>query len=241
MWNKLELLHYERQLELIGRRGQRRLKGSSVFIAGAGGLGTAAASYLAAAGIGRILIVDRDKIQVNNLNRQVMYVEKDAGKHKAAALAARLSGLNPHIEIRGEPVDIGAVDIHDLVASFDVLVDALDNFPSRYVLNGAALAQGIPLVHASIRGFYGQVTTLVPGLTPCLKCLFPEIPKDDSPSVLGPVCGVIGCLQAMEVIKYLLGNGSLLMNKLLVFDGLKGSLDEVDIGRRADCPECGGR
>jgi len=241
MWDKLELLHYERQLELIGRRGQRRLKLSSVFIAGAGGLGTAAASYLAAAGVGRILIVDRDKVQVNNLNRQVMYAEKDAGKLKAPVLAARLSGLNPHIELRGELIDISASDIRDRVSTFDVIVDALDNFPSRYVLNGAALAQGIPLVHASIRGFYGQVTTLVPGLTPCLKCLFPEIPKDDSPSVLGPVCGVIGCLQAMEVIKYLLGNGSLLMNKLIVFDGLKGSLDEVEIGRRADCPECGGR
>ena len=241
MWDKLELLHYERQLELIGRRGQRRLKRSSVFIAGAGGLGTAAASYLAAAGVGRILIVDRDKVQVNNLNRQVMYAEKDAGKLKAPALAGRLSGLNPHIELRGELIDISASDIRDRVSTFDVIVDALDNFPSRYVLNGAALAQGIPLVHASIRGFYGQVTTLVPGLTPCLKCLFPEIPKEDSPSVLGPVCGVIGCLQAMEVIKYLLGNGSLLMNKLLVFDGLKGSLDEVEIGRRADCPECGGR
>jgi adenylyltransferase/sulfurtransferase len=241
MWDKLELMHYERQLELIGRRGQRRLKRSSVFIAGAGGLGTAAASYLAAAGVGRILIVDRDKVQVNNLNRQVMYAEKDAGKLKAPALAGRLSGLNPHIELRGELIDISASDIRDRVSTFDVIVDALDNFPSRYVLNGAALAQGIPLVHASIRGFYGQVTTLVPGLTPCLKCLFPEIPKDDSPSVLGPVCGVIGCLQAMEVIKYLLGNGSLLMNKLIVFDGLKGSLDEVEIGRRADCPECGGR
>jgi molybdopterin-synthase adenylyltransferase len=241
MWDKVELLHYERQLELIGRRGQRRLKRSSVFIAGAGGLGTAAASYLAAAGVGRILIVDRDKVQVNNLNRQVMYAEKDAGKLKAPALAGRLSGLNPHIELRGELIDVGASDIRDRVSTFDVIVDALDNFPSRYVLNGAALAQGIPLVHASIRGFYGQVTTLVPGLTPCLRCLFPEIPKDDSPSVLGPVCGVIGCLQAMEVIKYLLGSGSLLMNKLIVFDGLKGSLDEVEIGRRADCPECGGR
>jgi len=241
MWDKLELLHYERQLELIGRRGQSRLKRSGVFIAGAGGLGTAAASYLAAAGIGRILIVDRDKVQVNNLNRQVMYAEKDAGKDKAAVLAGRLSGLNPHVELRGGLVDIVASDIRDSVSSFDIIVDALDNFPSRYVLNSAALAQGIPLVHASIRGFYGQVTTLVPGLTPCLKCLFPEIPKDDSPAVLGPVCGVIGCLQAMEVIKYLLGNGSLLMNKLLVFDSLKGSLDEVEISRRADCPECGGR
>jgi molybdopterin/thiamine biosynthesis adenylyltransferase len=241
MWDKLELQHYERQLELIGRRGQRRLKQAGVYIAGAGGLGTAVASYLAAAGIGRIAIVDRDKVQVSNLNRQVMYAEKDAGKMKAAALADRLRGLNPHIELTGESVDISGTDIRERVATFDVLVDALDNFPSRYVLNSAALAQGVPLVHASIRGFYGQVTTLVPGLTPCLRCLFPETPKEERPAVLGPVCGVIGCLQAMEVLKYLLGNGSLLMNKLLVFDGLKGALDEVEIGRRADCPECGGR
>lgn len=241
MWDKLELQHYERQLELIGRRGQRRLKQAGVYIAGAGGLGTAVASYLAAAGIGRIAIVDRDKVQVSNLNRQVMYAEKDAGRMKAAALADRLRGLNPHIELTGESVDISGTDIRERVATFDILVDALDNFPSRYVLNSAALAQGVPLVHASIRGFYGQVTTLVPGLTPCLRCLFPETPKEERPAVLGPVCGVIGCLQAMEVLKYLLGNGSLLMNKLLVFDGLKGALDEVEIGRRADCPECGGR
>lgn len=241
MWDKLELQHYERQLDLIGRRGQQRLKRSAVFIAGAGGLGTAAAAYLAAAGVGRILIVDRDRVRVNNLNRQVMYVEKDAGKLKAAVLAGRLGRLNPHVEINAESINISASDIRERVATFDVLVDALDNFPSRYVLNSAALAKGVPLVHASLRGFYGQVTTLVPGLTPCLKCLFPEIPKEDSPSVLGPVCGVIGCLQAIEVMKYLLGNGSLLMNKLLVLDSLRGSLDEVEIGRRPDCPECGGR
>jgi molybdopterin/thiamine biosynthesis adenylyltransferase len=241
MWDRLELEHYERQLALIGRRGQRRLKQSSVFIAGAGGLGTAVASYLAAAGIGRIIIVDRDKVQVSNLNRQVMYAEKDAGRMKAAALAERLRELNPHIEVAGEPVDVDGPDLRDRISTFDVLVDALDNFPSRYILNGAALAQGVPLVHASIRGFYGQVTTLVPGLTPCLRCLFPETPKEDRPAVLGPVCGVVGCLQAMEVLKYLLGNGSLLMNKLLVFDGLKGALEEVEIGRRPDCPECGAR
>src|SRR5512135_3645501 len=134
MWDKLELMHYERQLALIGRQGQRRLKRSSVFIAGAGGLGTTAASYLAAAGVGRILIADRDKVRVSNLNRQVMYAEKDAGKHKAAALAARLGRLNPHVEIRGLRINISASDIRDLVSTFDVLVDGLDNFPSRYVL-----------------------------------------------------------------------------------------------------------
>lgn len=241
MWKKIELKHYERQLALIGRRGQSRLKRSSVLIAGAGGLGTAAASYLAAAGLGRILIVDRDPVQVGNLNRQVMYAEKDAGEPKAAVLADRLSRLNPHVELRGEQANIGAADVLGRVSTCDVIVDALDNFPSRYALNSAALAQGIPLVHGSIRGFYGQLTTLVPGLTPCLKCLFPEIPKEDGPSVLGPVCGVIGSLQAMEVIKYLLGNGSLLMNKLLVLDGLTGTLDEVELERRPDCPACGGR
>jgi molybdopterin/thiamine biosynthesis adenylyltransferase len=241
MWDKLELQHYERQLELIGRRGQRRLKNSGVFIAGAGGLGTAVASYLAAAGVGRIAIVDKDMVQASNLNCQIMYSEADAGRMKAAALAERLVGLNSYIELTGEQVDIAGGDLRDRVAKFDILVDALDNFPARYVLNEAALAQGVPLVHASIRGFYGQLTTLVPGLTPCLKCLFPENPTEERQAILGPVCGVIGCLQAMEVIKYLLGNGSLLMNKLLVFDGLKGTLDAVELVRRADCPVCGSR
>jgi len=241
MWDKLELQHYERQLELIGRRGQRRLKNSGVFIAGAGGLGTAVAAYLAAAGVGRIAIVDKDMVQASNLNCQIMYSEADAGRMKAGALAERLVGLNSYIELTGEQVDIAGGNLRDRVAKFDILVDALDNFPARYVLNEAALAQGVPLVHASIRGFYGQLTTLVPGLTPCLKCLFPEIPTEERQAILGPVCGVIGCLQAMEVIKYLLGNGSLLMNKLIVFDGLKGTLDAVELVRRADCPVCGSR
>jgi molybdopterin/thiamine biosynthesis adenylyltransferase len=241
MWDKRELERYERQLELIGRRGQQKLKQACVFIAGAGGLGTAVATYLTAVGIGRIEIVDKDTVHISNLNRQVMYSEKDDGKMKAAALARRLRLLNPHIQVQGSSLDIGAAGLRERVLAFDILVDALDNFTSRYALNTAALAQGIPLVHASIRGFYGQLTTLVPGITPCLRCLFPETPAEDRPSVLGPVCGVIGCLQAMEVIKYLLGNGSLLMNKLLVLDALKGDLDEVEIGRRPDCPECGGR
>jgi adenylyltransferase/sulfurtransferase len=241
MWDEGELERYERQLKLIGRRGQQKLKQASVFIAGAGGLGTAVGSYLAAAGIGRVEIVDKDIVQISNLNRQVMYTEKDAGKKKAAVLARRLRLLNPHVQVTGSSLDIGRTGLRERVLAFDILVDALDNFTSRYALNHAALVQGIPLVHGSIRGFYGQLTTLVPGITPCLRCLFPETPAEDRPSVLGPICGVIGCLQAMEVIKYLLGNGSLLMNKLLVLDGLKGVLDEVEIGRRPDCPECGGR
>jgi adenylyltransferase/sulfurtransferase len=240
MWDEKELAHYERQVALIGRRGQKKLKQAKVLLAGAGGLGTAVASYLTAAGIGYLEIVDRDRVRLSNLNRQILFSENDEGKSKAPALARRLRLLNPHIEIAAKAEDLVGADRQKRFSAYDVLVDALDNFPSRYVLNKAALEQGIPLIHGSIRGYYGQLTTVTAGLTACLRCLFPESPETEVLPVLGPVCGVIGCLQAMEVIKYLLGNGSLLMNRLLVFDGLRGAMETVELKRRPDCPDCGG-
>lgn len=234
-----EWKRYERQLSLIGKRGQRKLKQAKVFIAGAGGLGTAVSAYLAAAGIGRIEIVDRDSIQLSNLNRQILFSAKDVGKEKAAATVKRLRNLNPHIELKAKTEDLLLTHLYARVSSFDVLVDALDNFSARYVLNRASIHQGIPLIHGAIRGFYGQITTILPGKTACLRCLFPESPDLAPPSVLGPTCGVVGCLQATEVIKFILGLGSLLENRLLLFDGLKGVLEEVEIKRRPGCPDCG--
>jgi molybdopterin/thiamine biosynthesis adenylyltransferase len=240
VWNKNELKRYERQLGLLGQTGQRKLKRASVFIAGAGGLGTAVAAYLAAAGLGRIRIVDKDRVEIGNLNRQFLYTEADAGKMKAPALGRRLRRLNPHVDSAGRAGDVTSPEVHAELSSFDVVVDALDNFSARRVLNRASIRLGIPLVHGSIRGYYGQVTMVIPGRTPCLRCLFPENPEVPAPPALGPVCGVIGCLQGLEVIKYLLGKESSLANRLLVFDGLKGTLEEIEVKRRLECPDCGG-
>ena len=240
MWDKKELKRYERQLGLLGRAGQRKLKQGSVFIAGAGGLGTAVAAYLAAAGLGRIRVVDRDRVQLGNLNRQFLYAETDEGRMKAPALARRLRRLNPHIDPSGRAGDVDSAEVQWELSRFDVIVDALDNFSARYILNRASLQLKIPLVHGSIRGFYGQLTTVIPGRTPCLRCLFPESPEFLEPPVIGPVCGVIGCLQGLEVIKYLLGDGSLLTDRLLVFDGLRGNTEEIEVKKRPDCPDCGG-
>jgi adenylyltransferase/sulfurtransferase len=235
-----EWKRYERQLGLIGKHGQKKLKRAKVFIAGAGGLGTAVLTYLAAAGIGKIEIVDKDSVHLSNLNRQILFSEKDVGKEKAWAAVKKLRSLNPHIELKAKTEDLLLTCLYERVSSFDVLVDALDNFSARYILNRASLHQGIPLIHGAVRGFYGQITTVLPGKTACLRCLFPGSPDLVQPSVLGPVCGLVGCLQATEVIKLILGLGSLLENRLLLYDGLRGTSEEVEVQRRPDCQDCGG-
>jgi molybdopterin/thiamine biosynthesis adenylyltransferase len=239
MWAKKELKRYERQLGLLGQAGQRKLKQGSVFIAGAGGLGTAVAAYLAAAGLGRIRVVDKDRVRFANLNRQFLYTEADEGKMKAPALGRRLRRLNPHLDSSGRADDVTAMQVQGELSGFDIIVDALDNFSARRVLNRASIRLGIPLVHGSIHGYYGQLMTVIPGQTPCLRCLFPESPEVPEPPALGPVCGVIGCLQGLEVIKYLCGRESSLASRLLIFDGLRGTLEEIEVKKRPDCPDCG--
>jgi adenylyltransferase/sulfurtransferase len=230
---------YARQAELFGKDGQRLLRKASVLIAGAGGLGTVAAAYLAAAGVGRLRIIDRDLVEWSNLNRQIFYSGGDIGRPKARVLARRLKRLNSGLETESRTADLRSAATASLFSSADILVDGLDNFKARYVLNSASLATGRPLVHGSVRGFCGQLTIFIPGQTPCLRCLYPESPRAGRPPVAGPVCAVIGGLQAFEVIKFILGKGSLLRNRLLLFDGLRGTLEEVEVIRRPDCPDCG--
>jgi molybdopterin/thiamine biosynthesis adenylyltransferase len=232
---------YERQAALLGDCGQEKLDQARVFIAGAGGLGAAVSVYLAAAGTGRIEIADRDVVELSNLNRQILFSSGDVGRKKAGAAAERLRDLNPSVRLSVWTEDLLRPSLDERVSSFDVFVDALDDYGARYVLNRAALRLGIPLVHGAVRGFYGQVTTLVPGKTACLRCLFPRNPAVAQPPVIGSICGVVGCLQATEVIKLILGLGTLLENRLLFFDGLRGTWEEIEVGKRQDCPDCGGK
>lgn len=232
---------YARQMLLFGEEGQERLKKAKVFIAGAGGLGCPIALYLAAAGIGEILLADRDTVDRTNLNRQVLHWERDIGELKARSAEAKLREVNPDIRVNAFATTINEANVRDLVGDADLIVDALDNFPTRYLLNREALRSGIPLLHGGIRGFDGQVTTIIPGRTACLECIFPEAPPAEVFPVIGTTAGIIGVIQANEAVKYLLGRKDLLSNRLLLWDGLTTTLETYAVERRPECPACGER
>ncbi len=239
MLTKDELKRYERQISIFGEEGQRKLKKAKVFIAGAGGLGSSISTYLTVAGIGKLRMVDNDIVALENLNRQVLHWDNDIGKKKLESAAVKLKRMNPNVEVEVISETITKGNIDDLVGDFDMIVDAMDNFAARYVLNKTALVKKIPLFHGAVHGFYGQATTIIPGKTACLRCIFPEAPPPTIPPVVGVTPGVIGCIQATEVIKYILGIGSLLENRLLMWDGLKAEMDEVPLEKNPRCEDCG--
>lgn len=239
MLTKDELKRYERQISIFGEDGQEKLKKAKVFIAGAGGLGSSISTYLTVAGIGKLRMVDNDIVALENLNRQILHWDNDIGKKKLESAAAKLKRMNPNVEVEVISETINKGNIDELVGDFDMIVDAMDNFAARYVLNKAALVKKIPLFHGAVHGFYGQATTIIPGKTACLRCIFPEAPPPTIPPVVGVTPGVIGCIQATEVIKYILGIGSLLENRLLMWDGLKAEMDEVPLEKNPGCEDCG--
>lgn len=232
---------YARQILLFGEEGQERLKKAKVFIAGAGGLGCPIALYLAVAGVGEILLVDRDTVDRTNLNRQVLHWESDIGELKARSAEAKLREANPDIRVEALAATIDEANVRDLIAGADLIVDAMDNFPTRYLLNREALRSGIPLLHGAVRGFDGQATTIIPGRTACLECIFPEAPPGEVFPVVGTTPGIIGLIQANEAIKYVTGAGDLLSGRLLLWDGLSAKLETFAVERRLECPACGGR
>lgn len=240
MFSERELDRYKRQMMLFGEEGQERLKKAHIFIAGAGGLGSPVSIYLAVAGVGTITIVDMDVVDLTNLNRQVLHFDRDVGKKKTASAEDKLQALNPDITVNAIDVRIEASNAVKLVGKADGIVDAMDNFPTRYLLNNAAIAKEIPLFHGGIRGFYGQATTIIPGKTPCLKCIFPKAPPKEVFPVVGVTPGIIGTIQANEVIKYLLGSGELLTNRLFIWDGMQAHAEELCVERNPTCESCSG-
>jgi len=239
---------YSRHLLIpeIGLAGQRRLLEASVLLVGAGGLGSPAALYLAAAGVGRIGIVDDDVVDDSNLQRQVLHSTAAVGEPKVDSAIRRLGELNPDVEVvpyreRLTPENIDGV----LEGGWEVIVDGADNFPTRYLLNDASVWHNVPVVHGSIFRFEGQVTVFMPGSGPCYRCLFPEPPPPElAPScaeggVLGVLPGVIGSIQGSEALKLVLGVGRPLAGRLLLYDALEGSFDEVEVRRDPECPVCG--
>ncbi len=232
---------YARQILSFGEEGQARLKDAHIVIAGAGGLGSPVAIYLAVAGVGRLTLIDCDTVDRSNLNRQVLHGEADVGRPKVESGAETLHALNPAIRVEGIRATIAEEKAAALIGDADGVVDATDNYPTRFVLNRVAHERGIPLFHGAIRGFYGQATTCVPGRAPCLACLFPNVPPTEVFPAIGATAGVIGCIQATEAIKYLTGGGELLTGRLLLWDGLAGRAEEVAVEPRSGCPVCGGR
>ena len=234
-----ELARYRRQIAIFGEGGQAKLKQAKVFIAGVGGLGSAIATYLAVAGVGKLRVVDHDVVALDNLNRQILHWDRDIGRRKVESFEEKLSQMNPEIEVAVVSDKIVADNVAEIVRGSDVIVDAMDNFQTRYLLNRVALEQRIPFFHAGVYGLEGQVTTIVPGETACLRCIFPEAPAAETFPVIGATCGVIGCIQATEVVKYIAGVGALLTNKLLVWDGLDATVAEFTVTRNRACEDCG--
>ncbi len=238
---------YDRQLQIAewDTESQDRLSECRVTVVGAGGLGSPVLYYLAAAGVGNLHLIDNDKVHLSNLNRQILYTERDIGRMKAEAAAHRLSELNAESKITYSTTELDAGNASDLIPASDLIVDCLDNFKTRFILNKYAVTRETPLIHAGVHGFRGQLTTIIPKATPCLECLFSglEDPADKSghklrTPVVGAVVGVMGSLQAVEAIKVITGIGGPYTGRLAVYDGLQGTLSEIQVERNRHCAVC---
>ena len=237
---------YSRHLLLpeVGVEGQQKLLDAKVLLLGAGGLGSPSALYLAAAGVGTLGIVDNDEVDLSNLQRQVIHSSDRIGMPKVDSAEQTINALNPDVDVRKHPVRLDASNIMEILPGYDIVVDGLDNFPTRYLLNDASVRLQIPVVSAAILGFEGQLSVFAPDRGPCYRCLFPVPPPAElAPScgangVLGVLPGTMGLLQATEVIKLILGEGDPLIGRLLMYDALSARVSEVKVRRDPQCPIC---
>ena len=242
-----EIKRYSRHLIMpeVGIDGQRKLKASSVLCIGAGGLGSPAAMYLAAAGVGRIGIVDFDVVDFSNLQRQLLHGTPDVGRSKLASAKDRLHALNPHVDIDTYETSLSSQNALDLFAPYDVILDGTDNFPTRYLVNDACVISGKPNAYGSIFRFEGQASVFATREGPCYRCLYPEppppglVPSCAEGGVLGVLPGIIGVIQATETIKLMLGIGEPLIGRFLIYDALKMKFRELKLRKDPECPVCG--
>ncbi len=252
MWTREELDRYHRQMILpgVGPEGQARLKSARVAVVGAGGLGVPVLQYLAAAGVGRLGVVEMDRVEISNLHRQVLYTAEDLGRPKALVAQERLKALNPLVEVVAYPVRLTSENALEILKDYDLLIDASDNFPTRYLVNDAAVLLGKPLVYGAIYQFEGQVAvfhapTREGVLGPCYRCLFPkppppgQVPSCAEAGVFGVLPAVVGSLMAQEALKLLLGLGESLAGYLLLYDALTVSFRKLRVKRNPACPVCG--
>jgi adenylyltransferase/sulfurtransferase len=242
-----EVARYSRHLIMpeVGMDGQRRLKASSVLLIGAGGLGSPLGLYLAAAGVGRIGLVDFDVVDFSNLQRQVLHGTGDVGRPKLQSARDRLQAINPEVRLDLYETHLTSANALDILRPYDVVIDGTDNFPTRYLVNDACVLLNKPNVYGSIFRFDGQASVFYPGRGPCYRCLYPEppppgeVPSCAEGGVLGILPGLIGCIQATEAVKLLLGQGSPLVGRLLLYDALQMSFREFKVRRNPKCPMCG--
>lgn len=236
-----ELERYDRQIRVFGFGidGQKKLKSSTVLVAGLGGLGCPASLYLAASGIGKLILVDKERVELSNLNRQILHWSPDIGKLKVESIAEKILQLNPNVNVEPIALEISKDNVDDLVMKADVVVDGLDNYKTRFILNDACVSQGKPFVHAAVHGLEGQLLTVLPGKGPCLRCVFPsEPPQQTIVPVLSVTPGVMATLEVMEVVKLIAGLGKPCSDKLLIFDGYEMKFHEIKVERSPNCPVC---
>jgi molybdopterin-synthase adenylyltransferase len=236
-----ELDRYRRQIIIpdIGESGQKKIKAARIFVAGAGGLGSISSYYLAAAGVGELIIVDRDSVEMTNLNRQIIHSTPDIGTPKVLSAKKKLEALNPHCAIRPIQTEMNKENIVELVGGCSIIIDATDNIETRKVLNYASLQKGLPFIYGGVNKFDGMITTFIPGKTPCFECLFPSIESPKSTiGVIGPLPGVVGSLQAMEAIKIVLEMEGLLAGRLLFISASDMTFREIKVEKNSDCGVC---
>ncbi|MDU9376417.1 Protein HesA, heterocyst [Methanocorpusculaceae archaeon Sp1] len=229
---------YIRQIPVIGEAGQKKLDEATVFLAGAGGLGSPVALYLAAAGVGHIRVADCDVVEITNLNRQILHRQDRIGMPKAASAKLTLEAFNPDIKVTAFSSFIDEKTAPQLIGDADIIVDAMDNFAARYVLNEFSHKSKIPLVHGGVAGLSGQATLIIPGITPCLSCIFPNAQTTKGTPILGSTAGVIGSIEAQETIKYLTGAQDTLAGKLLLWDGAVNRMDVFSVKKSPRCSVC---
>ncbi len=243
-----QIERYSRHIILkeVGAKGQKKLLNASVLIIGAGGLGAPAAMYLAAAGVGKIGIVDADEVDLSNLQRQIIHSTADIGKPKVKSAKETMNAMNPDVEVKTYHKFVDSTNIRELIREYDFVIDGTDNFPAKFLINDACVMEKKPFSHAGIIRFKGQLMTYVPGEGPCYRCVFRNPPpKDAVPTckqagVIGAMGGVIGSLQAMEAIKYIVGVGDLLTGKLLTYDAVNQDFRKIKLPHdTSKCPVCG--
>jgi len=239
MFTEAELIRYNRQMEISfwDRSCQEKLKNSSVFVAGAGGLGSPVLYYLAGAGVGTIKVCDIDEVSLSNLNRQILYNSEDIGNLKSETAAKKISALNNNINIKHINAKAGW-DTLDEIKSCNIIVDCLDNFESRHILNEISVQYNIPMVHGGVAEYYGQITFLHPGETPCLACFISQDTKNDVKGIVGAIAGITGSIQAMEAIKYITDTGDLLKNRLMYIDARSMTVTVINIQKNLKCKVC---
>ncbi len=242
-----QIERYSRHIILkeIGGEGQKKILNTKVVIIGAGGLGSPAAYYLAAAGVGKIGIVDSDRADLSNLQRQILHFTKDVGRLKTESAQEKLTAINPDCEVVPHTTRLNAKNVLDIIGEYDAVINGSDNFPTRYLINDACIISKTPLFEGAVIGFSGQAITIKPHESACYRCLYEEppppglIPSCQEAGVMGAIPGVIGIIQATEVIKWILGKGSLLTDRLLIYNGLEMEFNELEISRNPQCPVCG--